>query len=119
MQITDNQETPHPSSDVSRSTSTQDLLLIMPPVPDSLRSATGISCGTAPVTAGGEAEENPGTNSLTIVPRWTLFFLDWHAYAIDPYADHPLGLWIARRGHRLSGGTQPSQGQGPGSDPCE
>jgi hypothetical protein len=42
---------------------------------------------------------------LTIPPRWALCPLDWHAHAIDPYADHPLGLWIARCGHRLSGGT--------------
>lgn len=42
---------------------------------------------------------------LTIPPRWALSPLDWHAHAIDADADHPFGLWIARCGHRLLGGT--------------
>jgi hypothetical protein len=42
---------------------------------------------------------------LTVAPHWALCPLDWHAHAIDAGADHPLGIWIARCGHRLSGGT--------------
>jgi len=42
---------------------------------------------------------------LTTTPRWALCPLDWQAHAIDTGADHPLGVWIARCGHCLSGGT--------------
>jgi hypothetical protein len=52
--------------------------------------------------------EDDGTiemDLLTTTPRWSLSPLDWHAHAIDAGADHPLGLWIARCGHRLLGGT--------------
>jgi hypothetical protein len=50
---------------------------------------------------GGQAQ----VPSLTIAPRWALCLRDWQAHAIDAWADHPLGLWIARCGHRLSGST--------------
>lgn len=52
-----------------------------------------------------KADETTEPDPLTTAPRWALCPLDWHAHAVDPYADHPLGLWIARCGHRLSGGT--------------
>jgi len=42
---------------------------------------------------------------LTMTPRWALSPLDWHAHAIDPYTDHPLGLSVARCGPQLLGGT--------------
>ena len=51
---------------------------------------------------------------LTVAPRWALCPLGWQAHAIDAWADHPPGVWIARCGHQLSGGTplyEPSQGQ--------
>jgi hypothetical protein len=39
------------------------------------------------------------------LPRWGLSPLDWHAHAIDEYADHPHGVYVARCGHRLLMGT--------------
>lgn len=58
-----------------------------------------------PSTAQEPPSWNASVDALTPAPRWALCSLDWHAHAIDPYADHPLGLWIARCGHRLSGST--------------
>jgi hypothetical protein len=63
-----------------------------------------------------EAEGNSEPNPLTILPRWALCPLNWQAHAIDPFADHPLGLWIARCGHQLSGGTPLSDH--PQGQPC-
>jgi hypothetical protein len=56
---------------------------------------------TEPVTTMQPLSQTP----LTTPPRWALCPLDWHAHAIDPNADHALGRWITRCGHRLSGGT--------------
>ena len=42
---------------------------------------------------------------MTVAPRWALCPLGWQAHAIDTWADHPPGVWIARCGHQLSGGT--------------
>jgi hypothetical protein len=44
-------------------------------------------------------------DSLITAPRWALCPLDWQAHAIDAWADHPQGVWIARCGHQLSGST--------------
>jgi 3',5'-cyclic AMP phosphodiesterase CpdA len=46
----------------------------------------------------------PG-DPLPIPPYWALCPLDWLAHAVDAWADHPVGVWIARCGHQLSGGT--------------
>jgi hypothetical protein len=43
---------------------------------------------------------------LDISPRWGLYPLDWHSHAIDTFADHPLGEWIARCGDRLLAATE-------------
>ncbi|HWR47010.1 MAG TPA: hypothetical protein VN327_05245 [Pseudonocardiaceae bacterium] len=37
---------------------------------------------------------------MSIVARWGLSSLDWHAHAIDEDADHPCGVYLARCGHR-------------------
>jgi hypothetical protein len=42
---------------------------------------------------------------LTMAPRWALCPLDWHAHAVDAWADHPPGVCIIRCGHQLSGST--------------
>jgi hypothetical protein len=55
--------------------------------------------------ANGTHQVSPDPDPLTIPPRWALCPLDWLAHAIDAWADHPLGVWIARCGHRLSGRT--------------
>jgi hypothetical protein len=34
-------------------------------------------------------------------PRWGLSPLDWHAHAIDELTHHPIGVYVARCGHRL------------------
>jgi hypothetical protein len=57
------------------------------------------------VTDDRKDDEARDMDPLTMAPRWALSPLDWHAHAIDTWADHPLGLWIARCGHRLLGGT--------------
>lgn len=49
-------------------------------------------------------DEGHHRETRTIPPRWALCPLGWQAHAIDPGADHPFGLWIARCGHRLLGG---------------
>jgi hypothetical protein len=33
--------------------------------------------------------------------RWGLSVLDWQAHAVDPAADHPIGVYRARCGHLL------------------
>jgi hypothetical protein len=40
----------------------------------------------------------PGETFNTALPRWGLSPLDWHAHAINEWADHPVGLYIARAG---------------------
>jgi hypothetical protein len=57
------------------------------------------------VTSDHEAKRNTEADALTMAPRWALCPLDWSAHAIDAWADHPPGVWIARCGHQLSGGT--------------
>ena len=52
-----------------------------------------------------EAGRNNDMDVLSIAPRWALCPLGWQAHAIDAWADHPVGVWIARCGHQLSGGT--------------
>lgn len=42
---------------------------------------------------------------LTMTPRWALCPLDGQAHAVDAWADHPSGIWIARCGYRLPGST--------------
>ncbi|MGH3795439.1 MAG: hypothetical protein ACRDSP_11160 [Pseudonocardiaceae bacterium] len=37
-------------------------------------------------------------------PRWALSPLDYRAHAVDEYADHPWGVFIALCGHRLLAG---------------
>lgn len=37
----------------------------------------------------------------TMTIKWGLSVLDWHAHAIDENADHPIGVYVARCGHRL------------------
>ena len=32
---------------------------------------------------------------------WGLSILDWQHHAIEPYADHPIGVYIAQCRHRL------------------
>jgi hypothetical protein len=48
---------------------------------------------------------NSSTDPLAMAPHWALCPLDWQAHAIDAWADHPLGVWVARCGDQLSGGT--------------
>jgi hypothetical protein len=60
--------------------------------------------GSLRMTDDREDEGISEMDPLTIAPRWALSPLDWHAHAIDAGADHPLGIWIARCGHRLLGG---------------
>lgn len=48
---------------------------------------------------------NAPADPLTIAPSWVLCHLDWLAHAVDAWADHPVGVWIARCGHQLSGST--------------
>ena len=90
------------------------------------------------VTGDREVERKNNMDPLTVAPRWALCPLDWQVHAIDAWSDHPLGVWTARCGHRLSGGTplydvpkgsstrvvrggarQPNHGQGPVNDPGE
>jgi len=46
-------------------------------------------------------------------PSWVLSPLDWRAHAVDPAADHPLGVWIARCGHHVNAAA-PLCAQPPG-----
>jgi hypothetical protein len=54
-------------------------------------------------------EPTAGTLSLidppTVAPSWALSSFDWLAHAVDAWADHPVGVWVARCGHQLSGIT--------------
>lgn len=94
MQTTDNHEGHHPSSDLNR-----------PSHPQDLRTSTLTILTVTQVATTHADEEAPELDLLTIPPRWALSPLDWQAHAIDPWADHPLGVWIARCGHRLLSGT--------------
>jgi hypothetical protein len=49
--------------------------------------------------------ETSELNPHTIIPHWAFCPLGWHAPAINTWADHPLGVWIARCRHQLSGST--------------
>lgn len=93
MQTTDNQEINHSSNDLSR-----------PSYPQDLRTNTLMILTVTRVTTASTVEESPELDLLT-PPHWALSPLDGHAHAIDPWADHPFGLWIARCGHRLLSGT--------------
>ena len=62
----------------------------------SLPSDTSREVGREPVMLGSEID------LLATAPRWALCPLDQHAHAIDAWADHPPGVWIARCGYWLS-----------------
>jgi hypothetical protein len=55
-------------------------------------------------TEGGD-KGHPVPDLLTVAPSWAFCPLGWQAHAIDAWADHPAGVWIARCGYQLSGGT--------------
>ncbi|MGH3673777.1 MAG: hypothetical protein ACRDSH_24620 [Pseudonocardiaceae bacterium] len=38
---------------------------------------------------------------MTPVIKWGLSVVDWQRHAIEEYGDHPIGVYIARCGHRL------------------
>lgn len=42
---------------------------------------------------------------LTISPHWVVWPLDQQAHAVDPWADHPRDIWIARFRYRLPSST--------------
>jgi hypothetical protein len=33
--------------------------------------------------------------------KWGISVLDWHTHAIDEHGNHPIGVYVARGGHRL------------------
>jgi len=37
---------------------------------------------------------------------WGISVLDWRSHAVDPYANHPSGVYTARCGHTLMAVTQ-------------
>ena len=101
MRTTDNTDTQgiqYSGGEVSYSSHGQGLLTITFSLPGFLRMA-------------GERERESSTpectdvDLLTIPPCWALSPPEWHAHAVDAWADHPLGVWIARCGHQLSGST--------------
>jgi hypothetical protein len=94
MTPTDNQGSHHRNRSVSRPNYTQDL-----------RTSTLMILTVTRVAPAHADEEAPELDPRIIPPCWALSPLDWHAHAIDSWADHPLGMWIARCGYRLSGGT--------------
>jgi hypothetical protein len=99
MHSTDNQGIQYRTSDLDLSLpSPAQESATEPVIPGSRRGADDHE-------AKGNEPGSPDTDPLTTAPRWALCPLDWHAHAIDAWADHPLGIWIARCGHRLSGGT--------------
>jgi hypothetical protein len=98
---TDTQGTQHPGSEVTcpglrqrLPTSTLTILTITRVIPGSVRAIQAHGAG-----------ETPELDLRTIPPEWAVSPLDQHAHAVDAWADHPPGMWIARCGHRLSGGT--------------
>ncbi len=93
MKTADEQENHHRTRDGSFPSRTKEPAT-KPLIPSSRR-----------VTDDREAKRNNDMDLLTITPRWALCPLGWQAHAVDAWADHPLGVWIARCGHRLSGGT--------------
>ncbi len=97
MHPTDDQRAQHHISDVRLPSHTREPAM-RPVIPSSLQVIDDHGDK-------GNGKGKPNLDPLTTAPRWALCPLNWQAHAIDPYADHPLGLWIARCGHRLSGGT--------------
>jgi hypothetical protein len=98
MTTSDGQRKHHWACDVSLPLHPHELLIIRLSVSDALL-----------VTYGHEGDKNDSSTSaidpLTVAPNWALSSLDWHAHAVDAWADHPTGVWIARCGHQLSGST--------------
>lgn len=94
MPSTDGPEIHHDSSEVSFDSPRQGLLTITLSLSGSVR-----------VVHDHGAEEASELDLLTTPPCWALSLLDWQAHAIDAWADQPVEVWIARCGHRLSGGT--------------
>jgi hypothetical protein len=45
--------------------------------------------------------QRPGVPPVSPAPRWGLSPLDWHADAINELVHHPIGVYVARCGHRL------------------
>ena len=107
MHPTVNQGTQHHTHDLSLPSITTQAPATKPLTHSSLRA-----------TGDHEAEGSPQTHPdpLTMVPRWALCPLGWQAHAIDPWADHPRGVWIARCGYQLSGST--SLHDDPPGQPC-
>ena len=96
MTTTDGQRKQRHSRDMSRPRHTRELLIIRLSVSNALlvtdsHEGIGTDSGTSVI------------DPLTVTPSWALSPFDWHAHAVDAWADHPVGVWIARCGHRLSG----------------
>ena len=93
MHSTDDQASQHHTRDVSLPVQTQ--LSAVKSAPDHSRHGADDY----------ETARNNDMDALMMAPRWALCPLGWQAHAIDAWADHPPGVWIARCGHQLSGGT--------------
>ena len=98
---TDTQETQHPGSEGTCPGLRQHL----PTSILTILTVIRVVAGSVRAIHDHAAEENPELDLRTIPPEWAVSSLDQHAHAVDAWADHPLGVWIARCGHHLLAGT--------------